>query len=186
MAEATDPVEAVARAMREASGIGTPGDWDTVPQYICDQWTGYATTAITALAALGAVMPDEAAKLRAEVAAYTAGIDTDKAIRRRSTGAHEWILRDTREQYGNDWLPLSVRQHFARDMPALLAEIAKLREVVAGVRSLCTDIRPDSIIGTSPEARIKLIEQVCAAVPMEPGGAPSVLGGDDPRETDLD
>lgn len=75
----TDPVEAVARAMREGSGIGAPGDWSTVPQYICDQWIEYARLAMEALTALGAVMPDDAAKLRADLAAARA-----EAVRYRS------------------------------------------------------------------------------------------------------
>lgn len=56
----------------------------------------------------------------------TAELDLDQ-IESRTTGAHAWLLRDQREQEGSDWLPLTIREHFTRDVPAMLAELRRLR-----------------------------------------------------------
>lgn len=65
-------------------------------------------------------------------------VDSIEAIRRRAEAAHQWLLRDQREQTGSEWLPLSVREHFTDDVPRLLAEIERLRERESKPLMMCT------------------------------------------------
>ena len=53
-------------------------------------------------------------------------LDLD-AVRNRTRRAKDWIDADAQAPTGRDWLPLSVREHFARDVPNLLTEVERLR-----------------------------------------------------------
>lgn len=60
--------------------------------------------------------------------------------------------------------------HAREERDALRAEAKRLREVVGAVQALCTETRADSIIGTSPVARLRLIGQVVDAGGRQNGG----------------
>ena len=52
--------------------------------------------------------------------------DLDAAMN-RNRHAKEWVQEGARRLGGSEWLPLSVREHFARDVPELAEEIRRLR-----------------------------------------------------------
>lgn len=52
-------------------------------------------------------------------------LDLD-AIKSRAGRAIAFITADPCAR-GDGWLPLSVREHFTRDVPALIAEVERLR-----------------------------------------------------------
>lgn len=51
-----------------------------------------------------------------------------QAIDRRASTVHAWLKFAQRLQTGDDWLPLSVRRHFNRDVPQLLAAAHRATE----------------------------------------------------------
>lgn len=51
-----------------------------------------------------------------------------EAIRSRADRALEWVSRDPCNRDG--FLPLSVREHFDHDIPALLSELDRLRSAL--------------------------------------------------------
>ncbi len=53
-------------------------------------------------------------------------IDID-AVKARAHQAKLWLDDKARQLQRGDDLPLAVREHFARDVPALLAEVRRLR-----------------------------------------------------------
>lgn len=52
--------------------------------------------------------------------------DIDAATN-RNRHAKEWLQDRARQLNNADWLPLSVREHFARDVPELVEDIKRLR-----------------------------------------------------------
>jgi hypothetical protein len=60
--------------------------------------------------------------------------------------------------------------------------VERLREVVDGVLALCDEIRPDSVLGVNPGARLTLIRQVLTAsgrgrAPAETAANPTIQEG---------
>lgn len=49
------------------------------------------------------------------------------AIRSRATRTKGWLFDRARTLHGVEWLPLWVREHFARDVPALIDEVGRLQ-----------------------------------------------------------
>lgn len=155
MTDTTDPVEAVAEAIARgqgASGLATfyPGPRARI---LAD-----AEAAIAALTALGAVMPDEAAKLRAgQCDALCRDVEQDRDALRAELDA----LKAEHENWRN---LLALR---AAALSTAWEYRKALREQVADALALCTETRPDSVIGTSDTERLKAVRDRLA---MKAGG----------------
>ena len=61
--------------------------------------------------------------------------EASASIRRRSDHARQWAGTDAEPPHGPVFLPLSVREHFDSDVPALLGEIERLSQLLAEQRT---------------------------------------------------
>lgn len=84
-------------------------------------------------------------------------LDLD-AIRRRATFTDEYLRKDPCDSDG--FRPLSVREHFTHDVPALIAELGRLRDELTNLAIDCEDMpeeRATSLMFVATAARIRLI-----------------------------
>ena len=153
-----ETVEQLAAAMHQASG--SPATWERTAEWARQTWRWYADSAITALTEAGAAMPEEAGRLRADL----------KRARARERMASQHAHRCDADVAESDAtvkrLEAELAHHNAvqaRSTADVYIERDLLREVVDGVRTLCDEIRPDSVLGVNPGARLTLIRQVVAA-----------------------
>jgi hypothetical protein len=135
------PVEAVAEAIARALGGASLGSLYPGPRSRIED---DAQAAVTCLRELGWESPEDVALLHAI---------KDQFARQ---------ARDAQRETAEVRVRLDDQKAFAEGVMAaadsLRATAAALREQVADVLALCREIRPDSVLGTSPAVRLKLIE----------------------------
>jgi septal ring factor EnvC (AmiA/AmiB activator) len=143
--------------------------WDRLEDAYRDLWRSYARAAVTALTGLGAVMPDEAAKLRATAtehaacaerlgeswaygdkleAKLTKTIDSAQAI-------HEELMDAQTER---DALRAQADDHLA-EAASLAAVVQQLDSQVADVADLCRPTRADDVLRLSDTERLQRIAE---------------------------
>jgi hypothetical protein len=143
----TDPIEAVAQAFAEAP---RPEIADARASIDAES-LAMAEAAMRILVGLGAAMPDEATKLRGgQCDALCRDVEQDRDRLRADLEAHERAIEGLNTEV------LKATRRYGR-----------AEAVVADALALCREIRPDSVIGTSPAARLGLIEAVLSRQPVQ-------------------
>lgn len=99
--------------------------WDTgpVPEFVIVHDDGPAIR--SALNRLPAEFREDT-----PVAGLPQAPDVDRSDK-RAVAAHAWFKSCAAELFGDEWLPLSIREHFGHDWPQEHAELLRLRATVA-------------------------------------------------------